>query len=425
MRALALLPLVWGSLALTPGLAPAASYHVGKGQQYESMQALLAAATPGDYDVILVHPGRYPAFRVETGGGSSPDSAPVIRAYDRSQRPVFDAGGEANCLEFHHPTGRWYAIEDLEIRNASFRGVFNVECGLVMRRCYVHDCRNGFMGGMHNTRDESPGYLIAEHNEFARNGSGIYAHQLYMQQRRVVFRYNWVHDNTGGSAYKDRSRESLVEYNLIEQGPGATYAIEFCGCGDDAAPDHTQTATMIGNVVTKKGGGNRWLMLANIRSEGGARGALNVGRLYLVNNTFYSEDHTGPMLAGDDGSVIVAHNNIFHSATSPKLWDQVMDATNPGRFELSESNWVRAGMEVPPALNNTIFGADPGLVRAETSGGDFRLAPGSPCINAGAHHPAPPPALEYRHPCGFAFRPQDSTVDVGAFEARPAEGSSD
>lgn len=418
MRPLLMALAVCAAVTAIPGGAAAAAYHVGQDQTYATVQDLLAAVTPGDGDVILVHPGTYPAFRVDKGGGSSPETAPVIRAYDRAQRPVFDAAGAPNCLEFQHPTGSWYAIEDLEICNASFRGVFNVQCGLVMRGCYVHDCRNGFMGGMHNTRDSTPGYLIAEHNEFAHNGSGAYAHQLYMQQRWVVFRYNWIHDNAGGSAYKDRSRESLVEYNLIEQGPEATYAIEFCGCDEDAAPSYTQTAVMVGNVVSKQGGGNRFLFLANERSEGGAEGKLNIGRLYLINNTFYSEDHRGPMLAGDDGSVIVAHNNIFHSTTSDRLLDQIMDATNRGRFEPSYRNWVRAGMEVPPELKETVSGRDPGFAKAAALGGDFHLLAGSACIDAGTDRVEPLPFLEYRHPCGLGFRPRDGKVDIGAFEAR-------
>ena len=38
-------------------------------------QLRLAEVTPGDGDVILVHPGTYPAFRVRAGGGSTPETA--------------------------------------------------------------------------------------------------------------------------------------------------------------------------------------------------------------------------------------------------------------------------------------------------------------------------------------------------------------
>jgi hypothetical protein len=419
MRALPLLAAL--ALSLVSAAAYAATYHIGGDQQYATIQDLLEEVTPVDNDVILVHPGTYPAFRIEKGGGSSPETAPVIRAYDMSDRPVFDAAGAANCCEFNHGVGKWYALEGVEICNASMRGVFNVECGLVLRHCYIHDCGNGLMGGMHNCRDATPGYLIAEYNEFARNGSGIYAHQLYVEEYWTIFRANYIHDNTGGSCYKDRSRYSLVAYNYIEQGEGATYAIEFCGCGASAAPGYTQTAVMIGNVVTKRGGGNRWLFLANIRKEGGAEGKLNIGRLHLVNNTFYSEDHSGPMLADDEGSIISAHNNIFHSATCGKIVDQVDLAAGPGKFLPSRNNWVRTGIAVPEQFAATVFGDDPGCLKVAWQGGDFHLAAGSPCIDAGDVALTPLPMLEYLHPLSYTFRLSDQAVDIGAFEYRRVE----
>jgi len=415
MKAVVLAAAVLLSLALV-GAAQAATYHIGADQQYQTIQGLLEEVTPGDNDVILVHSGTYPAFRIETGGGSRPETAPVIRAYDMNDRPVFDAAGASNCCEFQQGEGKWYALEGVEIKNATFRGVFNIECGLVLRHCYIHDCHDGFMGGMHNSSAETPGYLIAEYNEFARNGSGAYAHQLYVQEYWTIFRGNYIHDNTGGCAYKDRSRYSLLECNYIEQGPGAGYTIELCGCDADAAPSYTQSAVMIGNVVTKKKGANPWLFVANIRSEGGAEDHLNTGVLYLINNTFYTEDHTGPMLGTDQGSVVYADNNIFHSATSKKIVEQVMDATGPGEFGPSHNNWVTNGMETPKEFVGTISGDDPGCVKVAWQAGDFHLKEGSPCINAGRQDAAPAANLEYAHPRGCTFRVPDGKVDVGAFE---------
>ena len=416
MRPATALAVLVALLALSPA-ALAATYHVGEGQTYATVTDLLAKVTPGDNDTILLHPGVYPPFRVETGGGSSPETAPVIRAYDPANRPVIDSTGKQNAVVFQHPTGKWWAIDGLEIKNATFRGVFNVECGLVMRHCYVHDCRDGFMGGMHNTRESSPGYLIAEYNEFARNGSGVYAHQLYVQEYWTVFRYNYIHDTTGGSSYKDRSRQSLLECNLIEQGPNATYAMEFCGCGNDLA-DHTQRAVMIGNIVTKKAGGNPWLFIANERSEGGAKDALNLGYLTLINNTFYTEEHKGPMLGTDQGSVITAHNNIFQSTTCDTLLAAVMDATGPGQVETSRNNWVNSRLALPPEFTDTVRGDDPGFVRAAPEGGDFHLLPASPGRNAGLDLAHATPSLEYLHPHGFTFRAKQGAVDIGALEGR-------
>jgi len=99
-----------------------------------------------------------------------------------------------------------------------------------------------------------------------------------------------------------------------------------------------------------------------------------------------------------------------------------MDATSPGRFEASYSNWVKRGMRVPEGLKDTIVGDDPGFVRAAAAGGDFHLASGSACIDAGAARDDGMPALEYRHPSAFTFRRNDEKVDIGAFEAVGEKG---
>jgi len=91
-RVLALLVSLW-LLGCCGSGTLAATYHVGKGQRFATMQDLLSAVALVDHDVVLVHPGTYPPFVVERGGGSSPETAPVIRASDVTRRPVFDAAG--------------------------------------------------------------------------------------------------------------------------------------------------------------------------------------------------------------------------------------------------------------------------------------------------------------------------------------------
>ena len=80
-------------LGLCAGAARAATYRVGAGERFATMQDLLAAVTLVDRDVVLVHPGTYPAFSLTRGGGASPETAPVIRAFDMAHLPVIDAAG--------------------------------------------------------------------------------------------------------------------------------------------------------------------------------------------------------------------------------------------------------------------------------------------------------------------------------------------
>ncbi len=415
MRKFYTLSAVFLVAALLPSASLAATYHVGPGQTYATLNDLYASITPGDNDVILVHPGTYGTIAIYSGGGSSQETATIIRAYDMNNKPVFDASGADNCFKVEAGYAKWYYLDGLEIANAAYRGIFHVGGGLIVRRCYLRDCANGLMSGMYNTRDESPGYLIAEYNEFAYCGEGNFRHSCYIQEYWTEFRYNWIHEPASGLCYKDRSRDSLLEYNLIEQGPNGGYTIEFCGYDDDGMPDIGQTATMVGNVVTKNGGGNSWLFVGNERGEGGVSGGQNLGWLYLHNNTFYSENHTGPMLGTDDGSIIYAHNNIFHSATCDTMMEQVDYASSPGTMTGSY-NWVKNGISVPSGLTDTVFGSTPGCVSVAWSGGDWHLNSNSPCVNAGYNAVDPAPVREYDHPCSYVNRYDDSALDIGAYE---------
>ena len=417
-RTLALVVLVW-LLAASGGEAVAACYDVGKGERYATMQDLLAAVALGDRDVVLVHPGTYPPFQVERGGGSSPETAPVIRAYDMTRRPVFDAAGEKVGISLDPDHGKWFALDGLEVCGASNRGIRHAWSGLVMRHCYVHDCRTGFLSAGRNVTAEEPGYLIAEYNEFARNGDGVYCHQWYVQEYWVQFRYNWIHDATGGLGYKDRSRSSLVEYNLIEQGPEGHAALYFCGFDLPGMPDIGQTATVIGNIVINRGAGRKYQFVSNIRKEGGVPGGRNIGKLYLINNTFHSEGHTGPMLATDEGSRIWAYNNVFQSTASDRIVGQVTIADNAGEIVEGRHNWVNKRMAVPDTFTDTVSGTDPGFVNVTGPQWDLHLRPDSPCIGAGWEGVNPRPTHEYLHRMAAAPRHDAGALDIGALAYSP------
>jgi len=421
MRKLVILLMVFGCLGLMSGSAVAAEYHVGPGQTYATMNDLLAAVTLVDNDIAWVHPGTYPNFWAREGGGSSQESAVQIRAWDPNNKPVFDADGSSNCAQFEDPesvygmVGNWFWIEDLEITGAASRGIYNVSCNIIVTNCYVHDNHNGYMGGWHNARDDERGDAIFEYNEFYRNGSGNFAHQLYMEGYLAEFRYNFVHENTGGLCYKDRSLDSVVEYNYLEQGPNGGYNIEFCGFDDRDIPDTPQYATMIGNVVLKNTGTNSWLFVANERSEGNPRKYDSIGYLYMANNTLYSENHTGPMLGTDDGSIITAHNNIFQSTTCDEVLNKVDAAKTPGTVLTSYNNWVNSGMTMPAEFTDTVIGTDPGCVSEGWPLGDFHLTAGSACVNAGRNDVVLP-TKEYDHPANWVTRYSDAQIDIGAFE---------
>jgi PKD repeat protein len=65
---------------------------------------------------------------------------------------------------------------------------------------------------------------------------------------------------------------------------------------------------------------------------------------------------------------------------------------------------------------DTVVGSSPGWVDGAWPLGDFHLAAGSPCINAGTNSVGDLPTKEYDHPCGWVTRPTDSAIDIGAYE---------
>ena len=420
MRKLVVLLMMLGCLAVMSGSAVAAEYHVGPGQTYATMNDLLAAVTLVDNDIAWVHPGTYPNFWARAGGGSSEANAVQIRAWDPNNKPVFDAAGANNCAQFEDPesvygmVGNWFWIEDLEITGAASRGIYNVSCNIIVTNCYVHDNHNGYMGGWHNARDAERGDAVFEYNEFNRCGSGAFAHPMYMEGYLAEVRYNWLHDSTGGNSYKDRSLDSILEYNYISAGADGYRAFEFCGFDDNQMPtDQDQYALVIGNVITQNAGGNPWLFMSNERTEGG-RGK-NVGYMTMVNNSCYAENLTGPVIAGDNVAVTTLHNNIFHTNCT-RMFDKVQGQRTYGVVMPSYNNWVTSGCTLEPAMVDTVVGSSPGWVNGAWPLGDFHLAAGSACINAGNNSVADLPAVEYDHPCGWVARASDGQIDIGAYE---------
>jgi len=420
MRRLMLLVLVLCGLALSSA-AFATQYHVGSGQQYATVNDLLLVVTLGDNDIVWVHPGTYPNFWVRAGGGSSQAVAVQIRAYDTNNKPVFNAAGANNCAQFEDPNsvyglvGKWFYIDSLEITGAAVRGIYNVSCNLIVRNCYVHNNGNGYMGGWHNARDAERGDAIFEYNEFNQCGNGAYAHPLYMEGYLADFRYNWVHNSTGGNSYKDRSRSSIVEYNYISAGGSGYRAMQFCGFDDNSVPSTIdQYATVTGNILTQNAGGNPWLFIANERTEGGK--GKNKGYMTMTNNSCYGQNLTGPVIAGDKVAVTTLHNNIFHTNCT-RMFDKIQGQKNYGVVNTSYNNWVTSGCATVPAMVNTVVGTAPGWVNGAWPLGDFHLTAGSQCINSGNNSVGGLPTKQYVQPCNWQTRTiNGGVIDIGAYE---------
>jgi len=237
---------------------------------------------------------------------------------------------------------------------------------------------------------------------------------MYMEGYIAEVRYNWLHDSTGGNSYKDRSLDSVLEYNYISAGGNGYRAFEFCGFDDNQMPStQDQYAMVVGNVITQHAGGNPWLFMSNERTEGGS--GKNKGYMTMVNNSCYGESLTGPVIAGDKCAVTTLHNNIFHTNCT-RMFDKVQGQRTYGVVMPSYNNWVTSGCTLEPAMVDTVVGADPGWVNGAWPLGDFHLTAGSACINAGINSVGDLPTKEYDHPSGWVARSSDGQIDIGAYE---------
>jgi PKD repeat protein len=98
------------------------------------------------------------------------------------------------------------------------------------------------------------------------------------------------------------------------------------------------------------------------------------------------------------------------------MFDYVEGQDNYGVVNTSYNNWVTSGCTLDPNMVNTVVGSDPGWVDGAWPFGDFHLAAGSQCIDAGNGSVANLPTKEYSHPCDWSARPTNGTIDIGAYE---------
>jgi len=413
------LALLLGGL-LVPGLAAhGATYRVGPGQAHAKISAVADRLAPGD--VVELHgPIK---DRVRFRRHATREKPVTIRGI--GEKPVLiDFDGARNGITAE---GDHYVLENLELANASFRGIFHLCDNLVVRGCILHHNHDGIMGG------DTPksGDILIEYCEFHHNGDGIYAHQMYLASWRpkatATVQFNYIHDRSGGSDLKSRMPRNLVRYNWFDGG-----ALDFPDT--DRGPRIVEWTRLIGNVIAGQGRGNRYLF-AHVGSDQ-ARSPGNNATFTFVNNLFITDgDNTRAVHSHGLVKEVQLYNNIF-VRTGGESFGAVVGVGGDRRLKTrlgavtGSSNWVLEGVnDVAPESNvpefevkleRTLRGKSPGLV--DLAGGDYRLRPGSPCLRTGsAEAPFLPefePPVRKRLQVGSAKkRARGKTIDLGPFEA--------
>ncbi len=452
--------------AFTRPTSAASTYEVGPGKPYqnindvpwESLQAgdtvlIYYRSTPYKEKFVITAQGTAQAPITIRGVPGPNGELPVIdgngattrRALDfwAENRGVIKVGGSSVPADV---TPTHIIIENLEIRSARPGYTFTDDSGnvqsyaesasaiyiekgenITVRNCIMHDCGNGFFVASSNSLASRN--ILVEGNYIYNNGieGSIYQHNVYTAAIGITFQYNRLgplRPGCNGNNLKDRSAGTVIRYNWIEGGNRQLDLVD----GEDSSlirnhPSY-HTAYVYGNVLIETAGaGNN--QITHFGGDSGNSKNYRNGPLYFYNNTIvsYRTDRTCLFRLSSNNQSCDARNNIFYKTVASS---QISLMDEYGTLNLSH-NWINTGYvnsfgNLKGTINDDgtqIVGTAPGFVNLSQQ--NFRLASGSPCINAGGSlNPAVLPThnvvYEYvKHQSGQA-RPVHGALDIGAFE---------
>lgn len=376
-----------GLVMAGPGLGAARVLTVGPTGEFAAPSQAATAARDGD--TIEIAAGTY------TGDVAVwRQNGITIRGV--GGRPVLDAAGQsAEGKAIWVIQGDNVVIDNIafvgaRVSDQNGAGIRHEGGALTIRNSLFKDNEEGIL--TNNDREQS---LVIEGSEFADNGIADGAgqvHAIYAGAiRELSVRSSYFHGTKIGHHIKSRAATTTVLCSTIVDGPSGTASFEVdISIGGDAI--------IMGNVFHKGAQSDNTGMIAY-----GNEGLKNEGRsLIVLNNTLITDAGSGVfVLIAKQARPIFAHvsNNIF-----------IGKAALAQGTEVTEPNLHAA------SIDGT---GDPGFVDA--ANGDFRLAAGSPAIDAGTINPAIDGErvvldCEYVHPASERPRPTVGAIDLGAFE---------
>ncbi len=386
-------------------------------------------------------------------GIAGPDGAlPVIEGRDATTRLALDYWNEERSVIKiggssvpPDTTPAHIVIEGLEIISGRMPHAFvndqgasrsyiknaasiHVEKGehITIRGCTLRDSGNGLFISS-GTSD-----VLIEACRIHGNGNvgSAFEHNCYTEALGITYQFNRfgsLRTGADGNNLKDRSADLVVRYNWIEGGNRQLDLVET----DSAAlrDDPAYRSTFVyGNVLIEPDDeGNS--QIAHYGGDGGDAAWYRKGTLHFYNNTVVSTrlgNTTLLRLSTPDEHADVRNNIVLVTADGSKL--AMLDET--GSLALT-NNWFKTGWQESHqggaysgtvTEQGTITGSTPRFV--DISAQDYRLAVGSPCIDAaaGLHAAALPDddvLLHYVRHQSSEPRPSFPPLDLGAFEHDP------
>ena len=384
--------MIWRFAAGLAGLlvlsvAHGATLHVGPGRAYASPCAAVAAA--GDGDTILIdaagdYDGDVCAWHTNGLTLRGINGRPHIDAagHDAQGKAIWVIGGDNTTVDNIEFSG-------CRVADKNGAGIRQEGTNLTVRHSYFHDNEMGILTGA-NTAST----IIIEYSTFADNGYGDgYSHNVYIGHiGHLIFRYNWSRASLTGHLLKSRAARNDILYNRLTGEAGGTESYEL------TLPNGGLTF-VIGNLIEQPATSPNSAMLDYL-SEGFGQNADD--RLFVVNNTFVNNKHSGIFLAIRSATVTPAlvRNNIFWGGGTVSSQASAM---------LDHNHIGGDALFVDPA------NYDYRLLPAASAVIDAGTAPGT-----GAGESLTPTAI-YVHPTSGAHRAHMSRIDIGAYEW-PADG---
>lgn len=381
--------------------ATAAQVVVGPGGDFNTVEAAINGHTYGPGDIIEIRPGTFEVGAMLRPLGSGQAGSPIVVRGAGMGRTIISGAPLKNskALWDVEQGNRHWTFEDMTVRSmrgeqTNARGFFLVGCeDVVLQRVEITDCWNGIMSASGAKR-----VTVQLCNIHHCGGLAGPAHNIYMNSgENFVIQHNWLHDAQYGMCYKDRTHNLVFRYNLVENADIEGYEVSLAG---DGSADQGETL-LLGNVFIKSRGSSQQTHF--VRFENGRTGTLT-----MIHNTLIAQANN--VVISSIASRTTLTNNIIVGGRG--LWSS-------GTLE-GTHNWLDQRLEGTGGLVASLRGSDPGFVNP--NGGDYRLAAGSPCIDAGVRT-TPAPQWQW-HSLGdpLAREVTGSAPDLGAYESGAPPG---
>lgn len=266
---------------------------IGPGRDYERPSEYARDARDGD--IIEIDAGTYiDDFAVW--------KANYITLRGVGGRPHLKAEGSPNNRKAIWVfSGDFVTVENIEfsgvqVGDGNGGGIRYEGLHLTVKDSYFHRSQTGIM-----TVNRPELVVEIENSEFAhRIGKSGRAHAIYIGAgARLSVKNSYFHHNDVGHQIKSRAAINEIMYNrIVDEEGGSSYLIDLSNCG---------TSYVIGNVLQQSRRAENFTAIAY--GPEGCKGRPK--GLYVINNTFINDRHSGNFLKNHSPTPAVMKNNIM------------------------------------------------------------------------------------------------------------------